>query len=145
MNPSSRPVLLVDDNPDDADFFSRSLLKNKFENLFFAVSSADDAILYLSGEGKYADRAQYPLPYLLLIDPTLPGTSGWELLQWVRQQRNLRDVIILIYGGSGTAQELEKAQSLGANGYDPKPATLDHLDILVKRIGEFWLMGAPSV
>jgi CheY-like chemotaxis protein len=140
MGSTTRPILLADDNPDDADFLRRSFRKNGFENLLHHVRSGDEAINYLRGEGQYANRAKFPRPHLLMLDPNMPGTSGWEVLQWVRDRPELSKIIVIMFGGSGSPLEETRAHAMGANAHHFKPAVLEEFDKIVNRIGQFWLM-----
>ena len=71
VSAKERVILLADDSPDDTVFFNRALLAAGFENPLFTVPNGEEAESYLQGEGQYADRAHYPLPYLLVLDATL--------------------------------------------------------------------------
>jgi len=71
-----KPVLVVEDSENDALLIQRQLRINGVTNSIIVVRSGDEAILYLSGVGKYANRAQYPLPFVMLLDMKLPGTTN---------------------------------------------------------------------
>jgi CheY-like chemotaxis protein len=143
--PDSRAVLLVEDNREDAMFFQRAFRSAGFENPLHTVHTSDEARAYLRGQGQYNDRAQYPLPRLLVIDTILGGTSGFELLAWVRQQPQFNPVAAIMFSGDGGPNEEQQAVRLGANAYHHKPAALDELQSLIRRVGDFWLLGGPSV
>ncbi len=138
---TTRPILLADANLDDADLFRRAVRASGFENPFHAVHSAAAALNYLRGEGQYADRTRFPLPHLLLLDPNLPGQSGWEVLRWVRERPELGALVVIMLGGDGSPADKEMARRFGANAYHPKPSTTEELERLVKRLCEFWLLG----
>ena len=141
---TKRTILLADDNLDDADLFRRAVRAGGFENPFHAVHSAAAAINYLRGEGQYADRSKFPLPHLLLLDPNLPGQSGWEVLRWVRERPELGALVVIMLGGDGSPADKEMARRLGANACHPKPSTTEDLERLVKRLCEFWLLGGSA-
>jgi len=136
---SRRPILLVDDSPQDAELVERALREAGFDNPIHPVQRAEDAIRYLSGEGEYADRAKFPLPRLMLLDPRMVGVSGWEVLEWVRKRPSLRFLPVIVFSGSGYSGDAEKARQLGANAYEVKPQAFEELVQVVKRVGEFWL------
>jgi CheY-like chemotaxis protein len=137
---ASRPILLAGANREDEELFRRALRKAGFQNPVHAVHTGDEAISYLSGEGQYADRARFPTPHLLLLDPNIPGKDGWEVLRWVREGREFSAVAIVIFGGSGSALEEYKAHFFGANAYHPKPSMSEEFDTVVKQIAECWLL-----
>ena len=141
MIPSARQILLVDDSHDDAEFFQRALQKLGFQNPFQVLYHGDEAINYFRGEGQFADRKKYPVPYLLLLDPNMPGKSGWEILRWLRQRPEFNTLVVIIFGGAGSPAEREMATQYGANAYHTKPSTTGELEKLVTQIGDFWLAG----
>jgi len=137
---SSRPILLADDNPGNAELLRHALQRTGTQNPLHAVSSGDEAISYLRGEGQYANRAKFPVPHLLLLEPDMPGRSGWEVLQWVRERPKFSLLLVMIFGGSGSQAEEDRAYQLGANACHTKPSVAGELDKVVIRIGQFWLL-----
>jgi two-component system response regulator len=135
-----RPVLLAEDKPDDAELFKRALQENGFRNPLQAVHSGDEAIGYLEGAGRYANRARYPLPHLLLLDPKMPGGSSWEVLEWIRERPAFGDLVVVMFGGSGSPEEEDRAYRLGVTHYHLSPSTPEDFDSAVRRIGEIWLL-----
>ena len=73
------PVLLAEDNPNDVELVRRAFQENKTLNPVHDVGNGDEAIQYLAGEGKYADRAAHPFPALFLLDLKMPGVDGLEV------------------------------------------------------------------
>ncbi len=114
-------ILLVEDNEDDAFVIRRSFEKAHVINCLRTVTTGEEAIAYLKGEGVYADRAEHPLPSLLLLDLKLPGIDGFEVLRWIRQQRGFRDLHIVVVTSSADVREVNVAFRLGANAFMIKP------------------------
>src|SRR5690349_327990 len=83
-------ILIAEDDEDHVFLLKRALQKGAVLNPVFVVSDGQEAIEYLKGEGKYADRYEYPLPSLLLLDLKMPQKDGFEVLEWIRQQPGLR-------------------------------------------------------
>src|SRR5438309_1725785 len=123
---NNRVVLLAEDNGDDADFFCRAFRAAGFEQPLHTVNNGEEALSYLRGEGQYADRARYPVPYLVVLDANMPGKSGWEVLEWVRRRPEFGALVVIIVSGDGPDGE-EMATRLGANGYHRKPPSLAEL------------------
>src|ERR1043166_3359461 len=137
----SRAILLIEDNEADATFFERALRNGGFENPLFIVRSAEDAMSYLRGEGKYANRGGFPLPDLIVLDLTLPGKSGAEVCKWIRGIEQFRRIPIAVLGGNGSPAEEQEVRDCGANAYHLKPNSPDELQAIINRLISFWLMG----
>lgn len=131
-------VLLVDDSPNDA-----LLMRTVFERAGFAqplrfAVDGDDAIAYLRGDGRYGDRKQFPMPTAMLLDLNMPRKNGFEVLDWIRHQPELRRLRVYILSASSRPQDIERSYDLGANSYLVKPGNLDGLLHLAKCLAA-WL------
>jgi CheY-like chemotaxis protein len=132
-------ILVADDNDDDIELLRRSFAKAGFAKQFIAVSGGQAVIHYLKGEGVYADREQFPLPRLVLLDFKMQGITGAEVLQWIRQRPEFKGMPVIVFTGSNYEEDVNRAYDLGANSYLIKPQTLDDLLVAVRQIGDFWL------
>lgn len=141
---NSRPILLVEDESHDVFFLQMALEKAEVQNALAVVSDGRQAIDYLGGTGKFADRRQNPLPCLVLLDLRLPIVPGMEVLRWARKQAALAHIPILIHSSSNQDSDVEDSYRLGANGYIVKPIRPADLLEIVLRIKKYWLeMKAP--
>ena len=127
-------VLLVDDSDNDG-----TLMRIVFERAGFVqpLRFARDgvvAIEYLRGDGIYADRTQYPLPTVMLLDLNMPRKNGFELLAWIRQQPVLKRLRVYILSSSSRPEDIEQCYDLGANSYLIKPRNLDGLTHMAKTL-----------
>ena len=86
MCPAGGVILLAEDEENDVLLVQRAFARGGLANPLFVVRDGDEAISYLSGIGKYADREEFPFPDLLLLDLKMPGVDGLGVLRWVRQQ-----------------------------------------------------------
>jgi DNA-binding response OmpR family regulator len=103
------------------------------------VLDGEEAVVYLAGEGRYADRLRYPLPGLVLLDLKLPRRSGLEVLQWLREQQVLRRLPVVVLSSSREATDIDRAYDLGANSYLVKPVGSDALLGMVRAMDGYWL------
>lgn len=133
-------ILLAEDDNDDAFLMSRAFRKAHLLNPIVRVNDGEQAIAYLRGEGEYADRERFPLPFLLLLDLNMPRVSGFEVLQWLRQQPELRRLLVVILTSSTRDLDVKHAYDLGANSYLSKPASFEELIQLLNRLQGYWLM-----
>ena len=91
----SRTILLVEDSEDDALLMRMALEQVTPTSQIQVVPDALCAMYYLNGEGHYADRATYPMPYLIICDLVLPGISGLKLIEWVRHNPDFEHLLVI--------------------------------------------------
>jgi CheY-like chemotaxis protein len=139
MTDESFTILVAEDNPDDFLLLQRALAKNHIANPVQWVQDGLDAIDYLSGNAPYADRAQFPLPRVVMLDLKMPRFGGFELLNWIRNHPGLHLLPVLIMSSSNLAPDVAKAYALGANSFFMKPSTFDDLQKLTRSIHDYWV------
>ena len=133
-------ILLVEDDEADILLVRRAFRNARIANPLFEVRDGQAAIQYLSGEGEYADRTRYPIPFLILLDLRLPKLSGFEVIAWLREQPQLANLIVVVLTASDHVPDVTKARDLGANSYLVKPGNFEELVEMVKRIRGRWLL-----
>ena len=121
MIEKSMPILLVEDNYNDVLLIKRAFRKAKIEPIMSIVSDGDEAVDYLSQQGEYADVTRFPVPLLILLDLKLPRRSGLEVLAWLKEQPNLKRLLVIVLTSSQEECDLSQAYDLGANSYLLKP------------------------
>ncbi|MBI1878172.1 MAG: response regulator [Chloroflexi bacterium] len=129
-------ILLVEDNPGDADLAQETLEESKVLNNLHVVSDGVEALAFLRQEGAYAEM---PRPDLILLDLNLPKKSGHEVLAEIKQDPGLSRIPVVILTTSQTERDVLKAYNLHANAYVTKPVDLGQFIEVVKSIEEFWL------
>jgi CheY-like chemotaxis protein len=132
-------ILLVDDLEDDRLLVRRAFEKAAVSNPLHCVSSGEEAIQYLGGTGPYANRAEHPLPDLILLDLKMPGMDGFEVLVWLRQQPGFRSIPVVVLTSSDLIKDVNRAYALGANSFLVKPLDFQNYTELGKVINEYWL------
>ena len=140
MSSREYAVLLAEDDANDVLLIQRAFQKTNIANPLRVVRDGEEALAYLSGQEPYADRDRHPLPVLLLLDLKLPRKSGFEVLQWLRQQSRLKRLPVVVLTSSNQNPDINKAFDLGANSYLVKPGGLDSLLELVKNLDMYWLI-----
>lgn len=139
-------ILLVEDNEDDVFFMKHALRTAGVANPVHVVETGAQAIDYLSGIGPFQDRRKYPLPAIVFLDLKLPLMSGHEVLAWIRAQRQLEGLLVVVLTSSNEAADVRRCYSLGATSYLMKPLTARQLLDLAKALNWTWLRRAhPEV
>jgi len=139
LSPAQYVILLVDDRDDDLMVIKRAFAKARILNPLQTATSGEEAIAYLCGEGKYSNRAEYPLPELILLDLKMPGLSGFDVLRWVRQHPTLKTIRIVVLTASDHIRDVNLAYELGANSFLVKPVEFDRFLDLANAINGYWL------
>lgn len=139
LNTDLAVVLLVDDSDDDVLLFKRAFKDAGINNRLRIVRDGEQAIAYLSGAGKFADRATYPLPALMLLDLKMPRKDGFEILQWVREQEELKGVHVVVLTTSGDFADVKRAYELGANSFIVKSHDMQEFVGQLKEVQRHWL------
>ncbi|MEY2427817.1 MAG: hypothetical protein QOJ40_702 [Verrucomicrobiota bacterium] len=137
--PEHALILLVEDREDDVILVRRAFDKAKVLNPVHVVRDGAEAIAYLKGEGKYSNRAEYPLPELLLLDLKLPGTDGFEVLKWMRQEPGLRTIRVVVLTSSDQMRDVNAAYQMGANSFLVKPIDFERFVEMSQAISGYWL------
>jgi CheY-like chemotaxis protein len=131
-------VLHVDDDPNDTALLQAATQKAQVDFELHNVEDGEEAIAYLSGKEKYADRTRYRLPALVLLDLKMPRTTGFEILKWIRSHSALKRLPVIILSGSELQDDITHAYAEGADSYLVKPLGFEALVRLVKGINASW-------
>ena len=134
----TEPILLVEDDQNDVFFFQRAMRKAGMSHPLQLARDGQEAIDYMQARGKFADREQFPLPCLILLDLKLPIVMGLDVLRWIRQQPGVAAIVIVLTSSLNEA-DIAEAYDLGANAYLVKPAQASELVQIVKAINDFWV------
>jgi len=133
-----KTILQVEDDPNDVFLFQHAMTKAGVDNPVRVVTDGQQAIDYLQGAGKFADREKFPFPCLVLLDLKLPYVMGLDVLKWIRKAHGPA-LIVLMLTASGEEADIVAAYRRGANGFLVKPPEASKLQDMVKAIKDFWL------
>jgi CheY-like chemotaxis protein len=139
MNNPTPTILLVEDNDDDVFMMRRALTQADVANPLQVVTDGQQALDYLSGAREYADREQHPLPFIIFLDLKLPYFDGFEVLSWMRRERTLDSIVVIVLTSSAEPRDQERAYAMGARSYLVKPPTPDALIQIFQSLKSFWL------
>jgi CheY-like chemotaxis protein len=139
MNGIQHHILHAEDDPNDVLLIQLAFRKLDLPCTVTSVEDGDQALAYLKGEGKYADREKYPLPTLALLDIKIPRYSGLEVLEWIRSQTRFTALPVLILTSSRNLPDIRRAYELGVNAYLVKPVEYHELEETLRATITFWL------
>src|SRR6201993_78205 len=132
-------IVLVEDEATDATLLRRAFAKAKVMNPIVHLKNGDEALAYLAGVGKYNDRIKHPIPALILLDLKMPGMTGLQLLQWMRTNREVRRIPVVVLTSDEAARTINAAYDLGANSYLVKPGDPEQVARLVETVQRYWM------
>lgn len=120
----SKNILLAEDNPDDAFIFQMMVKRSGLSQTFHFVQDGQQAIDWLSGTGEFSDREKFPLPDLLFLDLKMPVKTGFDVLEWVRENGGFENLPVIILSSSDERTDVNRACQLGATSYFVKSPQL---------------------
>jgi two-component system response regulator len=133
-------ILLVEDNPQDAELTTRALKKHNLANRLITVEDGAEALDFIFCRGKHATRGNGHSPMVILLDLKLPKVSGLEVLRALKQDEKTRAIPVVIVTSSREDPDIKTAYSLGANSYVVKPVDFDAFAESVSSLGLYWLL-----
>ena len=142
--PNLGVILLVEDREDDILLVRRAFKAAFIDNPLHVVRDGEEAIAYLQGEGVYSNRAENPLPSLILLDLKMPKMDGFEVLTYIRQQPGIQRIPVVVLTSSDDLKDVNRAYSLGANSFLVKPVDFQNYTQLTKLINEYWVNTSKS-
>ena len=133
-------VLLVEDNPRDAEMTLRTLRKHNLANHVFHVKDGQEALDWLFGQGTYAGRNSGKPPKVVLLDLKLPKVDGLEVLRAIRSDERTRLIPVVVMTSSREDRDVIESYKLGVNSYVVKPVDFDAFSAAVTELGHYWLL-----
>ena len=133
-------ILLVEDNPRDAELTIRALKKKNLANQLYHVENGREALDFLFGQGRYDGLDISNLPKIVLLDLKLPKVNGLEVLRALKSDERTRTIPVVIVTSSAEDPDMKAAYELGANSYVVKPVEFDGFIEAMTRVGIYWLL-----
>jgi len=139
MNENIVDILLVEDDPHDAELTIMTLQEHNVINNIMHVKDGAEALDYLFGKGDYINRDTSVLPKVILMDLKLPKVSGLDVLKEIRRHDKFKDVPIVILTSSSMETDIVESYKMGVNSYIVKPVNFKNFVDSVNQIGYYWM------
>jgi CheY-like chemotaxis protein len=133
-------ILLIEDNPDDAELTMRALKKQNLANHMVWLKNGALALDFLFGRGSYAGRNALDTPKLVLLDLNLPKVGGLEVLQQIKSDPRTRRIPVVVLSSSTQDRDILRTYDLGVNSYVSKPVQFEEFSRVVTQLGLYWLL-----
>jgi len=132
-------ILLVEDNPNDAELAMRALRKGKLANHITWVKDGAEALEFIFRSGAYADRPDQN-PKLILLDLKLPKVDGIEVLKRIKADERTRVIPVVMITSSAEESDVIESYKLGVNSYIVKPVEFEQFSETVAKAGFYWML-----
>ncbi len=139
-NETDNEILLVEDNPTDAELCMRALKKNNLANGLVWVKDGAEALDFLFKRGAYADRINKQNPSVVLLDLRLPKVDGLEVLRAIKADASTSLIPIVVLTSSTQDQDVVASYKLGVNSFVSKPVEFNAFMKVVSELGLYWLL-----
>lgn len=133
-------ILLVEDNPKDAEMAVRALKKNHLTNNVLVVKDGEEALDFLYARGEFTGYASYNRPRIILLDLKLPKIDGKEVLRVIKNDPEKKVIPVIVLTSSREERDIVESYQLGVNSYIIKPVDFDKFVEAVRELGLYWLL-----
>jgi two-component system, response regulator len=132
-------ILIVEDNPNDAEMALRALKKNNLTNQILLVGDGEEALDFIFAKGKFAGRIK-TRPKIILLDLKLPKIDGLEVLRVIKSDPETKIIPVIVLTSSKEEADIMKSYQLGVNSYIVKPVDFDKFVDAIRELGLYWLL-----
>jgi CheY-like chemotaxis protein len=140
MDVEQADILLVEDNPTDAELTMRALKKNNLANQVVWVKDGAEALEFIFATGRYSERNVDDFPRLILLDLRMPKVDGLEVLQKIKADERSRRIPVVVLTSSQEDRDIVESYKLGVNSYVSKPVEFDDFINAVSTLGFYWML-----
>lgn len=131
-------ILMADDDPEDVMLAEDALEEARLANNFRSVGDGEELLDYLYQRGTYADPEDAPRPGLILLDLNMPRKNGFEALEEIKADPDLRPIPVVVLTTSRSEEDVYQSYDLGVNSFISKPVSFEGLVEAMKVLGEYW-------
>ncbi|HYA12150.1 MAG TPA: response regulator [Thermodesulfovibrionales bacterium] len=140
MESNEVEILLVEDNPNDAELAIRALKARNLANKLIWLKDGVEALDFIFAQGQYADRSVEDVPKVVLLDLKLPRVNGLEVLEKIKSDKRTMTIPVVVLTSSSEERDIVTSYNLGVNSYILKPVDFDKFIDAVKDVGLYWML-----
>lgn len=140
LSSSGSPVLIADDSESDIFFLLRALATSRVRNPVHVVRSGSEAMAYLAGEGKFANRSRFPMPGIVFLDLKMPQPDGLDVLRWKQTRQDLPRMLWVALSNFDSTKTINEAYAAGATTFLAKPLDGEDVRHLIEAFDAYWLI-----
>jgi CheY-like chemotaxis protein len=133
-------IILVEDNPHDAELALRALETYNIANNLIWLKDGVEALDFIFAQGQYSDRSIEDVPKVVLLDLKLPKVNGLEVLEKVKSDIRTKSIPVVVLTSSSEERDIITSYNLGVNSYIVKPVDFDKFINAIREIGFYWLL-----
>jgi CheY-like chemotaxis protein len=133
------PILVAEDDENDIFLLRRAFERVGIPNPLCFVRNGQEAVDYLAGTGRFAQRDLHPLPGMLLLDLKMPWMDGFDVLRWLRDHPEFDKLPVVVLTSSKLGVDVDKSRALGVYDYRVKPNAFEDLVHLLADVRQCWL------
>jgi two-component system response regulator len=145
MDDNRVEILLVEDNPHDAEMTIRALKKVNLANRLIHLKDGAEALDFIFAKGIFADRQKENRPKVILLDIKMPKVDGIEVLRQIKSNEDTKIIPVVIMTSSKEEQDIITSYNFGVNSYVVKPVNFESFAKAVSELGFYWLIANQSI
>ncbi len=138
-------ILLVEDNPNDAELTVRALKKQHLANQLYVVEDGEEALDFIFCRGKFGNRDPDSPPKVVFLDLKIPKINGLEVLKEIKSNEKTKMLPVVVVSSSSEDPDIKTAYEYGANSYVVKPVDFDGFVEAIRQVGLYWLIVNEAV
>ena len=133
-------ILLIEDNPHEAELTIRALKKQNLVNKLVHIDDGAEALDFIFSRGKYVANGKIQQPKLILLDLKLPKIDGIEILKQIKAHEKTKMIPVVVLTSSKEEKDIMDTYSLGVNSYITKPVNFESFSKAVVEVGLYWMV-----
>lgn len=133
-------ILLIEDNPYDAEMTIRALKKNNLANKLVHLEDGQEALDFIFAEGNYANRKVEDTPKVILLDLKMPKVNGIQVLQKIKADERTKNIPVVVLTSSKEDPDIKECYRLGVNSYVVKPVQFEKFVTTISELGLYWMI-----